>query len=179
MSWQLSWEVRCVEEEAGKNRGDPEVEVASLVSGGQTGVDRAALDWCLARGFTHGGWCPRGRKAEDGVIPDRYRLQETPSARYEQRTRWNVRDSDATLVFSSRPQLTGGSRLTVALAQEQGKPWLHLTPQLDPDPAAGRLREFCAQHAVETLNVAGPRQSGDPQIVPFVAQVLDAAFHQR
>ena len=70
-----------------------------IVSGGQTGADRAALDWAIERGIPHGGWCPRGRRAEDGRIDRRYALRETPAHDYQQRTRWNVRDSDGTLIF--------------------------------------------------------------------------------
>ena len=73
--------------------------IAKLISGGQTGVDRAALDAALAAGLPIGGWCPKGRLAEDGVIPLRYPLQETPSQQYAQRTRWNVRDADGTLIL--------------------------------------------------------------------------------
>lgn len=83
-----------------------------IISGGQTGVDRAALDWAIANRIPHGGWCPKGRRAEDGPLPRRYKLRETPSRSYAQRTRWNVRDSDATLIFSAANSLTGGSELT-------------------------------------------------------------------
>ena len=72
----------------------------TILSGGQTGADRAALDFAIEYGLPHGGWCPRGRLAEDGPIDERYELTETPSHRYAQRTEWNVRDSDATVVFS-------------------------------------------------------------------------------
>src|ERR1700754_3171011 len=89
----------------------------TIISGGQTGADRAALDFALALGISHGGWCPRQRRAEDGVIPDQYLLSETPSSHYSQRTEWNVRDSDATVVFSIRSGLTGGTRLTFELAR--------------------------------------------------------------
>src|SRR5437660_8666127 len=94
-----------------------------LISGGQTGVDRAALDVALELGLPCGGWCPRGRKAEDGVIPDRYPLAETPSPSYRQRTRWNVRDSDGTLILV-RGRPTGGTALTLASARRLGKPVL-------------------------------------------------------
>lgn len=79
-----------------------------ILSGGQTGTDRAALDWAIAHGIPHGGWCPKGRKAEDGPIDGRYQLQETPSSSYVERTEWNVRDSDGTVVFSIAAVLTGG-----------------------------------------------------------------------
>ena len=80
-----------------------------IVSGGQTGADRAALDWAMAHGVPHGGWCPAGRLAEDGVIDMRYSLKETPQPEYLQRTEWNVRDSDATLIVSCAAELARSS----------------------------------------------------------------------
>ena len=84
----------------------------TIYSGGQTGADIAGLNFAIERGIPHGGWCPRGRKAEDGVIPPRFRLRETPSAGYSQRTEWNVRDSDATVIFTIADRLNGGSLKT-------------------------------------------------------------------
>ena len=78
-----------------------------IVSGGQTGADRAALDWAIRHKVPHGGWCPKNRKAEDGVIVRRYKLIETPTANYAQRTEWNVRDSDATVIFNIAAALKG------------------------------------------------------------------------
>ena len=97
-----------------------------IVSGGQTGADRAALDWALAHGMECGGWCPKGRKAEDGPIDRKYPLKETPSAAYVQRTEWNVQDSDATVLFSIEPTLTGGTKKTMDFARKHKKPRLHL-----------------------------------------------------
>src|SRR5437660_4356799 len=88
-----------------------------IISGGQTGADRAALDFAIANGIAHGGWCPKGRLAEDGRIAKRYRLVETLSRRYSQRTRWNVRDSDGTVVLSMRRRLSGGSKATRSYAR--------------------------------------------------------------
>jgi hypothetical protein len=151
------------------------VREITIVSGGQTGADRAALDFALEFGLEHGGWCPRGRRAEDGVIDERYRLQETPSSRYDQRTRWNVRDSDATVVFSIARKVTGGTALTLALAERQGKPCLHLASDAAAegnwDPA-GQLLDFLAAHHVRRLNVAGPRGSQEPLVAAFVRGVL-------
>jgi len=100
--------------------------IDKIVSGGQTGADRRALDFAIERGIPHGGWCPRGRKAEDGSLNTRYRLRETPSSSYPQRTEWNVRDSDGTAVFSISPVLTGGSKKTVDLAHKHRKPVVHI-----------------------------------------------------
>lgn len=150
--------------------------VISIISGGQTGADRAALDFAVAHGIPHGGWCPRGRRAEDGVIGPEYALQETPSSHYSQRTQWNVRDSDATVVFSIRPILTGGTRLTWELAQRLGNPVIHLSRDGGVAPAVTKLREFLEEHQVRTLNVAGPRASQESEIAAFVTAVLLGTF---
>src|SRR6516225_6787777 len=97
--------------------------IAKIVSGGQTGVDRAALDFALESGVPCGGWCPATRKAEDGPISARYPLTETPTDDYAQRTEWNVRDSDATLVLTHGIP-AGGTALTIACAKRDGKPCL-------------------------------------------------------
>lgn len=152
------------------------IRPAEIWSGGQTGADRAALDFALAHGIPHGGWCPRGRRAEDGVIPRHYRLTETASDAYEERTRLNVRDSDATVIFSLAPELAGGSQLTLATARLLDKPVLHLVAASDAGNAAVRLREFVRRHHVRRLNVAGPRASEAPGIATFVEMVLRAAF---
>lgn len=145
--------------------------VSRIVSGGQTGADRAALDWAIAHGLPHGGWCPAGRRAEDGVIADVYQLIETPSRAYETRTKWNVRDSDATLIISQRAELTSGSKRTQEFAIALGKPCLHLHAGID---AVATLRDFLAKHAVAVLNIAGPRESTEPGIGRFVLATLDA-----
>ena len=147
----------------------------TIVSGGQTGADRAALDFALEFGLTHDGWCPSDRRAEDGAIDERYGLTETPSHRYDQRTRWNVRDSDATVVFSMAHEVSGGTALTLAIADRQGKPYLHLSSEAvsaDGRDAAQELLDFLAVHHVGRLNVAGPRASQEPEIAAFVREVL-------
>jgi len=135
--------------------------VARIVSGGQTGVDRAALEVALELQIPCGGWCPRGRRAEDGPVPDCYPLRETPSRDYPQRTAWNIRDSDATLVLT-RGSLRGGSALTVRVARREARPVLVVdlggTPSLQP------ARTWLELHGVAVLNVAGPRESENPGI---------------
>jgi hypothetical protein len=150
------------------------VRPARIISGGQTGADRAALDFAIAAGIPHGGWCPRGRRATDGPIPARYHLRETESAGYLSRTKQNVRDADATVVFTLAPAATGGSAKTLAFAVRVGKPCLHLTPD-DPAPAT-RLRAFLARHGVRCLNVAGSREEKEPGLARWVQQTLAAAF---
>jgi hypothetical protein len=149
------------------------VVLQKIISGGQTGADGAALDFAIARGMPHGGWCPRGRLAEDGPIAIRYHLCETPDSDYSQRTEWNVRDADGTVVFSIAPTLAGGSRYTAELAQLHQKPCLHLSRERDGEAAAGKLHDFLARHEIKTLNVAGPRQSQEPEVGGFTREVLE------
>jgi putative molybdenum carrier protein len=132
-----------------------------IVSGGQTGVDRAALDAALALGLAVGGWCPRGRRAEDGEIPARYPLAETESERYPVRTRLNVTDSDATLVLT-RGSFDSGTKLTAQIAQRSRKPVLVV--ELDAADALERTRAWLAEVEPRVLNVAGPRESKQPGI---------------
>lgn len=147
-----------------------------MVSGGQTGADRAALDWAIKNGFPHGGWCRKGRKAEDGMIPSAYQLQETPDDDSLQRTEWNVRDADGTVILSLTPELSGGSRKTEESARAHKKPVLHLHAGQGIEVAGAQLREFVQTHGITRLNVAGPRQSEEPEIGGFVRQALSAAF---
>jgi hypothetical protein len=150
--------------------------VEKIISGGQTGVDRAALDFALEHGIPRGGWCPRGRLAEDGVIERSYELRETPDAAYPQRTEWNVRDSDGTVIFSVAPELTGGSALTREAAVRYGKPWLRLSQEREGRAAVARLRQFLRRHRIRTLNVAGPRLSTEPGARAFASRVLEGLY---
>lgn len=144
-----------------------------IVSGGQTGVDRAALDAALAAGLACGGWCPRGRRAEDGAIPSRYPLRETPGTGYPERTAWNVRDSDATLVLTrGRPR--GGTALTIGLARRAGRPLLVV--DLAVAAAAGDVSDWIGREGIRTLNVAGPRESEAPGIHAAATRFLGAVF---
>jgi hypothetical protein len=147
-----------------------------IVSGGQSGADRAGLDFAIAHGVSHGGWCPKDRKAEDGPIHNRYELQETRSSDYAQRTEWNVRDSDGTVVFSIDPLLTGGSKKTIELARKHGRPCLHLSAKTDGDKAPGSLKDFIQGHGIAILNVAGPRASKEPGVAEFVKTTLMKAL---
>ena len=146
--------------------------VTMIISGGQTGADRAALDAARAAGCPHGGALPRGRKAEDGQLPPCYELRELESASYARRTEQNVVDGDGTLICS-HGELTGGSLLTRQLAEKHGRPWLHLDfSSTSQEQAAEQLRAWLKGHGVRTLNVAGPRASGDPHIYAAVRQLL-------
>jgi len=152
--------------------------LSKIISGGQTGADRAALDWAIKRGMAHGGWCPKGRKAEDGAIDRRYNLVETPSGDYSQRTEWNVRDSDGTAVFSIRRDLRGGSLLTLELAAKYNKPVIHLRHEDEQTSQAQELRSFIKEFGISVLNIAGPRASEEPGIYQFVSSVLDSAIEE-
>lgn len=144
-----------------------------IVSGGQTGVDRAALDAAMQHGLECGGWCPKGRRAEDGRIDGRYPLTETPERRYSQRTEWNVRDSDATLIIAREMPLSGGTAFTFETAEQYGKPVLvaDLT-QID----IKSVNKWLLENDVQTLNIAGPRESKQPGIYSqskdFLLQLL-------
>ncbi len=157
--------------------------VRRIVSGGQTGVDRGALDAAIALGIEHGGWCPQGRRAEDGTIPPQYDLKMTESPDYAVRTRQNVADSDGTLIFY-RQSLTGGTRAPHRYAVRSGRPY-HLV-RFD-DSSLSATEEGCAdRRAMETvaawlvknevavLNVAGPRESLQPGIAAATTRFLIA-----
>ena len=146
--------------------------IRRIVSGGQTGVDRAALDVAIELGIPCGGWCPRGRKAEDGPIDARYPLEETPSAAYTKRTEWNVRDSDATLILARLP-LGGGTALTERLARKARRPVLVIDPWAqDPQELASWLEDG----GYEILNVAGPRESRAPGVYEAAVAFLETAL---
>jgi hypothetical protein len=149
--------------------------IQKIISGGQTGADRAALDFAIKHNIPHGGWVPKGRIAADGRIPDIYQLQEMPTDSYPERTEQNVIDSDGTLIIS-HGMLTGGSANTAEMARKHARPWLHLDMEKTTmDKAAQRLREWIADKNISVLNVAGPRQSGDPAIYDVTTKVLETA----
>jgi len=151
--------------------------IEKIVSGGQSGVDRGALDAALAAGISCGGWCPRGRRAEDGPIASRYPLQETMTERYEDRTEFNVRDSDATLVIAP-PFPAGGTAYTLYQIEQYGRPWAvvdleriaasseHLESESE------RIRTWIRTHNIRVLNVAGPRESKRPGAAATTEQFL-------
>lgn len=151
-----------------------------IVSGGQTGADRGALDFAIKHGYTHGGWAPCGREAEDGRVPLKYQLTELADGGYRQRTRRNVEDSDGTLIVNLG-ELEGGTLATQVFAQQMGKP--HLVVQLDAGvtaEAAASVLTWLHEHTIKTLNVAGPRESKRPGIYRLTGELLgavDAALH--
>ena len=130
--------------------------VEKMISGGQTGVDRAALDAALELGIPCGGWCPKGRRAEDGIIPSRYPLQESSSPDYSLRTELNVEDSDGTFILTWGPP-AGGTLLTLKLCRKHHKPCLLI--DLAQGSNASEVREWIQYNSIQILNVAGPRES--------------------
>lgn len=144
-----------------------------IISGGQTGADRAALDAAIRMGISHGGWIPKGRLTEDGPLPDMYALEEMPSESYADRTEKNVLVSDGTLIVS-RGAPTGGSDHTRKMALKHGKQMLHIDLTLHQSPldAASLVSSWLAMNNIETLNVAGPRASKDPAIYVAVLSIL-------
>ena len=147
----------------------PSLPILRIISGGQTGVDRAALDVALELGLPCGGWCPKDRRAEDGTIDQRYPLAQTPETEPAQRTRRNVRDSDGTLIIAPEP-LTGGTALTQRLAIELGKPLLIVEP--GAPGSAERIIAWIEDGSIAILNVAGPRESQCPGIHDRAAQLV-------
>ncbi len=144
--------------------------IKEIVSGGQTGVDRAALDVASKRNILRGGWCPKGRKAEDGVIPAEYKLKETPTDVYEERTEWNARDSDGTLIIV-KDEPMGGTLYTIEMAKKHGKPYylFELTKEKNLDQVA----KWVLDNNIKKINVAGPRASQTEGIYDMAYKVVD------
>ncbi len=133
--------------------------IIRIVSGGQTGVDRAALDFARDANIPSGGWCPAGRIAEDGIISVRYPLQEIPQGGYHERTCMNVIDSDGTLIIYNGT-ISGGTAETLQAAKENRKPFCLIdAASIPPDNAATELAAFIHRHDIKRLNIAGPRAS--------------------
>ena len=150
--------------------------IEKIISGGQTGADRAALDVAIKMGIEHGGWIPKGRKAEDGPLSDKYQLQEMPTASYPKRTEQNVIDSDGTLIVA-RGKLTGGTDYTRQMALKHKKQLLGIDlDQTDLYNAASLVASWIKLRRIEILNVAGPRASKDRQIYSDVINILERAI---
>jgi Circularly permutated YpsA SLOG family len=152
-----------------------------IITGGQTGVDRAALDTAIERGLDYGGWCPKGGWAEDmkkppGLLARYPKLKETPSADPAERTEWNVRDSDAILILVACGGLaaSGGTQLAADTAGKLGKPTLTL--DVDDPTAPARLKAWLAEVKPVTLGIGGPRESEAPGIYEKARRVLGGAW---
>ena len=151
--------------------------IVKIISGGQTGVDRAALDTAIRLGVPHGGWISKGRLAEDGPLPETYALKETASAVYAERTEKNVLDADGTLIIA-RGNLCGGTAYTREMAVKHGRPWLHVDLHRTPAfRAALSIRQWIATQRIRVLNVAGPRASKDPRIYSDTQALLESVYY--
>jgi hypothetical protein len=149
------------------------LRVRKIVSGGQTGVDRAALDFAIQRGIPHGGYCPKGRRSESGRIAAKYRLIECDSPDYAMRTTLNVVHSDGTLILT-RGQPEGGTQRTVEFCIRYAKP--SYTIDLDRKLKTADFAAWLREHDIETLNVAGPRESKQSGIGKQARRTLEELF---
>ena len=146
--------------------------IRKIISGGQTGADQGALDTAIKLDIPHGGWVPKGRINEAGILPAKYKLKEMPTASYPKRTEKNVLDSDGTLILSLG-KLSGGSALTLKFANQHGRPCLYLDlSKTIAFSAAQKISAWCEENSIEVLNVAGPRASGEPRIYEAVYALL-------
>lgn len=149
---------------------------AKIISGAQTGVDRAALEAALESGIPCGGYVPKGRRAEDGRVPEKYPMRESESPDYEVRTELNVIHSDATLILN-RGRLGGGTQLTLELCRRHKKPVRVVAlDRLGQEEAQEAVREFLREAGPRVLNVAGPRESGRPGIYAEALNLLRRVF---
>ena len=154
-----------------------EMIIKKIISGAQTGADRAALDFAINNDIPHGGWAPKGRLAEDGVIPSHYHVTEASSGKYGRRTELNVMDADGTLIIS-HGELSGGSLLTQKLAEKYGKPCLHIDLNHAPEfQATLDIAHWIRHSRIGVLNIAGPRASGDPRIYRATMNILETVFY--
>lgn len=143
-----------------------------IISGGQTGVDTAALDFARGNGIPTGGWVPKGRTNEAGKIPDYFDgMRETLSENVIERTRLNVVSSDATLIFIDGSESPGTDQ-TVDFAKALEKPFLVVNVKAGTDSCIQKIRSWMSEHAIETLNIAGPRESEAPGLARIVSTIL-------
>ena len=145
-----------------------------ILSGGQTGVDRAALDWALHNKITCKGWCPKDRQAEDGPIPARYPLKETETVDYAVRTEYNVRDSQATLIIY-HSIMGPGTSLTKQFCIQHEKEFLEVDLNREPDPED--IIKWLTRNEIEVLNIAGPRESQSPGIYNATMGFLNEVYN--
>jgi hypothetical protein len=151
--------------------------IKKIISGAQTGADRAARDFAINNDIPHGGWVPRGRIAEDGIVPAHYELKEAPTSEYSRRTELNVIDSDGTLILS-HGELSGGSGLTEKLTKKHKKPCLHINLNQKPEfQATVDISHWISVNGIQVLNVAGSRASHDPRIYRSTMSILEAVFY--
>ncbi len=151
--------------------------IKKIISGGQVGADQAALDVAIKMGIPHGGWIQKGRKTQSGILPEKYRLKEMPTASFKERIEQNVKDSDGTLIIShGKP--TGSSDYNRKMALKYKRHLLHIDPsQINTRRSAELINSWIALHHVEKLNVAGSRASEDPKIYKATMDILEKAYY--
>lgn len=151
--------------------------IEKIISGGQTGVDQAALKFAIDHNIPHGGWCPKGRKAENGIIPKEFILRETSSEDYSERTRLNIRDSDGTLILVPKIpiSITDGTLLTIEEVKKIQKPFL-IIDLSENDPPRDKINDWVNENHIKTLNIAGPRESQSPGINQLCTTFFEYLF---
>lgn len=150
--------------------------IEKIISGGQTGADRAALDFAVSRDISHGGYVPKGRLTEEGPLPARYRLEEMSTKSYARRTEKNIQEADGTLIVS-HGEISGGTALTRQLALKMAKPWIHVDLEKHSlERGAAMVRTWMTGHRIRVMNVAGSRASGDPEIYAATLALLEKIF---
>ena len=146
--------------------------IQKIISGAQTGADRAGIDAAIELGIEYGGWVPKGRKAEDGIVPEKYtKLQEMTRGGYPKRTEQNVIDSDGTVIFGYG-KLTTGSALTRKLAKKYKKPYLHIDLDVVKNPVPA-IKDWIVDWDIKVLNVAGRKASKAPEIYDVVKDIIN------
>jgi len=146
--------------------------IQAIISGGQTGVDRAALDFALDYGIPCGGWCPKGRRSDDGVIAAKYSLKETSSPEYPVRTRKNILSSHGTLIIVQNGMIDKGTQLTHSICLKKGKPVFIASSTTQK----AELLDWISDNRIKTLNIAGSRESSQPGIYDFAYGLLKYFF---
>jgi len=153
--------------------------LTKIISGGQTGADRAALDFAIDHHISYGGCVPRGRKTEDGCLPEKYRLRELHTSSYAKRTEQNVLDADGTVIIS-HGVLTGGSALTRDFAKRHKKSWIHLNlNELSLEEASQKLLSWLESNKIKVLNVAGSKAGKDPKIYDATLHLLKISLAKK
>lgn len=150
--------------------------IEKIISGGQTGADRAGLDAAMEAGIPVGGYCPKGRLAEDGTVPDKYLMIELSKGGYPARTERNVVESDGTLILNVG-KLSGGTKLTQDSTRKHGKPCLVV--QLDKQPETAPVRQWVEANNIRILNIAGPRESKHPGLHDIAVTFLRCLFQEK
>ena len=151
------------------------MSLTEIISSGQTGAERAALHVAMRYDLPYSGWCPKGRMAEDGLLADRYKLNETPGASKLTHIGWNVKESEGTVMFTLASQLTRSCKEAALFAETLGKPWIHIAQSAEWN-ATATLQKFVEESKITRLNVTGSWKSMEPGIYRWVYDIMEGAF---